>query len=182
MSYVGHTDLELLPLIKEDNRVAFRELYERYAKKLFQFVLQKTGNRELASEIVQETFVTLWERRSNLLVANVEAYLFTAVKYQIIDFLREKTQNQQKFISDFSEADVMVPEPRFTTEEFEAALELGLKSLPDKTRIIFEMSRYEQLSNKEIASQLDLSEKAIEYHITQALRHLRLQLSTFINI
>jgi RNA polymerase sigma factor (sigma-70 family) len=152
----------LLELRGPKAALAFRALYERFAKKL------------------QEVFVSLWEKRENLLIGNVENYLLSAVRYQVINHLRTVIA-QRKFVESQEQTQVLTQEAELplTVEDLQNALEKSLEALPEKTRQVFRMSRYEYLSHREIAQQLDLTEKSVEYHITQALRHLRTHLRDF---
>jgi RNA polymerase sigma-70 factor (ECF subfamily) len=161
--------------------LAFRALYERFAKKLYKLAYQKTASTETAEEIVQEVFVSLWEKREGLLIGNVEHYLLSAVRYQVINHLRNVIA-QRKFSEPQEHNVALVHEAELpmTVEDLQTALEMSLGMLPEKTRQVFRMSRYEYLSHREIAQQLDLTEKSVEYHITQALRHLRMHLRDFL--
>lgn len=173
----------LLELRGDKAALAFRALYERLAKKLYKLAYQKTASTETAEEIVQEVFVSLWEKRENLLIGNVENYLLSAVRYQVINHLRTVIA-QRKFVEPHEQTQVMTLEAEFplTVEDLQKALEKSLEVLPEKTRQVFCMSRYEYLSHHEIAQRFELTEKSVEYHITQALRHLRTHLRDFLMI
>lgn len=171
----------LLELRSDKAALAFRALYERFAKKLYRLAYQKTASTETAEEIVQEVFVGLWEKRENLLIGNVENYLLSAVRYQVINHLRMVIA-QRKFVEPQEQMPVMTQEAELslTVEDLLNALEKSLEVLPEKTRQVFRLSRYEYLSHREIAQRLDLTEKSVEYHITQALRQLRTHLRDFL--
>ncbi|MEI7581389.1 sigma factor [Runella sp.] len=87
----------LLELRSDKAALAFRALYERFAKKLYKLAYQKTTSTETAEEIVQEVFVSLWEKCESLLIGNVENYLLSAVRYQVINHLRNVI-SQRKFV------------------------------------------------------------------------------------
>lgn len=173
----------LLELRGPKAALAFRALYERFAKKLYKLAYQKTASTEIAEEIVQEVFVGLWEKRENLLIGNVENYLLSAVRYQVINHLRTVIA-QRKFVEPQEQTQVLTQEAELplTVEDLQNALEKSLEVLPEKTRQVFRMSRNEYLSHREIAQRLDLTEKSVEYHITQALRHLRTHLRDFLMV
>lgn len=173
----------LLELRGPKAALAFRALYERFAKKLYKLAYQKTASTETAEEIVQEVFVGLWEKRENLLIGNVENYLLSAVRYQVINHLRTVIA-QRKFVEPQEQTQVLTQEAELplTVEDLQNALEKSLEVLPEKTRQVFRMSRNEYLSHREIAQRLDLTEKSVEYHITQALRHLRTHLRDFLMV
>jgi RNA polymerase sigma-70 factor (family 1) len=176
-----HTEQDLLNLLSQDNILAFKELYDRYWHKMYLTALKKTQSNEVAEELVQEIFAKIWERRQTLAIENIETYLFTALKYAVISHIRtllKSRQNENIETHTDSLTTEMDALPQ-STWDLQAALDQALRFLPDKTRLIFEMSRYDELPHREIASQLDISEKAVEYHITQALKLLRVQLKDF---
>jgi RNA polymerase sigma-70 factor (ECF subfamily) len=178
------SDKELLLDMSHDSVSAFKAIYDAYWDKMYVSALKKTSSSEIAEEIVQEIFSKLWERRHTLSIENLESYLFTALKYSIISHVRDVIKNRkQEDINNLQDVFSVNPnEKEDQTWDLEAALHNALKFLPDKTRLIFQMSRFDELPNKVIASELDISEKAIEYHITQALKLLRVQLKDFLPV
>jgi RNA polymerase sigma-70 factor (family 1) len=181
MNLSTFSDETLITLIAVDDEVAFREIYDRYWKKLFSFATFKTNSREAGEEIVQELFTKLWERRKTIEIAHLESYLFTALKYQIISHLRQVIVQRNSL--EISYHDVSFQSEDFlTAEAIQVAIEKAIYQLPDKTQAVFKMSRFEEKSHKEIALALDLSEKSVEYHITQALKFLRVYLKDYLTI
>lgn len=155
--------------------MAFEVLYRRYWKKLFVMALNKTQDEEQAKEISQEIFVDIWERRASLNISNVAAYLHTAAKFKIISSYKNQLQSQIEYleIPDQSTSD------QLDLKDFEKALLSAVQLLPDKTKEIFVQNRLEQRTVKEISQSLQIPERTIEYHITQALRFLRLHLQDY---
>jgi RNA polymerase sigma-70 factor (family 1) len=176
------SEKELLIDMSHDSVSAFKAIYDTYWDKMYLSALRKTSSSEIAEEIVQEIFSKLWERRHALSIENLESYLFTALRYSVISHVRDVIKNRkQEDINNLQDVfSVNIEEKADQTWDLEAALHHALKFLPDKTRLIFQMSRFDELSNKVIANELDISEKAIEYHITQALKLLRVQLKDFL--
>ncbi len=181
MDYKLLTDDILSKLLRVDDEAAFKELYNRYWKLLFNEIYYRLGSKETAKELVQNLFVTLWEKRNTLVISNVKSYLQKAIKNSAINYVEhilvQKT-HQQHVLSTNTDASTET-EKAVLYNEFYAAFEKVLEQLPAKTRDVFKMSRFEQLSIKEIANVLNLSEKAVEYHITSSLKLLRLQLKDF---
>ncbi len=167
--------------MSQDSLGAFKAIYDHFWHKLYVTALKKTQSNEIAEELVQEIFSKLWERRQSVQIDNLERYLFTALKYAIISHIRLVIKTRQNEDID-AHADTFathLDNDMQSTWDLQTALDQALRFLPEKTRLIFEMSRYEELPHREIASQLDISEKAVEYHITQALKLLRVQLKDF---
>ena len=184
MSLATRSEKDLLNQLSQDNVGAFKEIYDRYWHRMYVTALKKTQSNEVAEELVQEIFSKIWERRQTLAIENLETYLFTALKYAVISHIRTLVKSRQN-------EDIDTHADTFTTDidahsqstwDLQTALDEALRFLPDKTRLIFEMSRYEELPHREIANQLDISEKAVEYHITQALKLLRVQLKDFMPV
>lgn len=175
MNHTFISDNDLISLMKDDNALAFDALYHRYWKKLFVTAINKTQDQDLAQEITQEIFVDLWERRATLNISNVSAYLNAAIRFKVISAYKNQLQTQIEYleIPDNSTHDSL------ELQDFEKSLETAVALLPEKTREIFKMSRFEQKSVKEIATTLQMPERTVEYHITQSLRFLRLHLQDY---
>lgn len=173
------TDDLLLRLLQASDEHAFRELYQRYWKKLFTTACHKLKSKEAAEEIVQNIFVSLWEKRATLQIENLENYLYIAVKYKVINYVaslmvREAGQKQLagNTADESTEATIMI-------NDLHAAIQQALTQLPAKTREVFTMSRFEKYTVREIARHMNLTEKAVEYHITQSLKLLRVSLKDY---
>ena len=173
------TDDLLLRLLQASDEHAFRELYQRYWKKLFTTACYKLKSKEAAEEIVQNIFVSLWEKRATLQIDNLENYLFIAVKYKVINYVESLMVRQagQKQLAgnttdESTEATIMI-------NDLHAVIQQALTQLPAKTREVFTMSRFEKCSVREIARHMNLTEKAVEYHITQSLKLLRVSLKDY---
>lgn len=160
---------------------AYEAIYRRYWRSLFSIATWKTNSQVAAEEMVQELFLRLWENRQKNLIENPEAYLKTALRYSVIGFIKTKLANTQAELGEASEqATDQLADNGVGLTELSAALENALNMLPQKTRLVFQMSRFEQRSTSEIASQLGLTDRAVEYHITQSLRLLRFQLKDYL--
>ena len=181
MNFSTFSDETLISLVANDDELAFREVYDRYWKRLFALAAFKANSKEIAEEIVQELFVRLWERRRTVEITHVESYLFTALKYQLISHLRQVISQRNAVKITGMEASI-ITEDLLTVETIQNAIETGIYQLPDKTQAVFRLSRFEEKSHKEIALALDLSEKSVEYHITQALKFLRVYLKDYLLI
>lgn len=176
-------DNDLLELLKEDDLNAFKEIYQRYWKKIYATAFKRLKRKELAEEIVQELFVGLWVKRHNREIHScLSSYLYSSVSHYIIDCYRKESVRQKytenlKVAQDSLKSTV---EADYELKELSDNIEKGVLQLPDKCRSVFEMSRKEFKSNKEIAVQLGISEKTVENHLTKAIKRLRLSLSNFL--
>jgi RNA polymerase sigma-70 factor (family 1) len=173
--YVMHTDEALVLLLKQGEVDAFNVIYNRYWDKLFDAAYKRLSYSEVCEEIVQEIFIKLWEKRSVLtLTTGLKNYLYTAVKYSVIDQYRKQLL-QNTFISankHRSEQD-NTTEENISLNDLKIHLENLINALPGKCKQVYELSRLEYKSNKEIAFILNISEKTVEGHLTRALQRIR---------
>jgi RNA polymerase sigma-70 factor (family 1) len=175
------SDESLLQYLKQSSEPAFKTLYRRYWRRCFAMAFQKTKVKEVAEEITQTIFISLWEKRNDLIIKHLEAYLLTAVKYQVFKYMetqlvRTHYENQLDPAT-WSENSV---EKEVFLRDLTRVLERAILQLPEKTQAIYRLSRIENLPYKEIAIKVDLSEKSVEYHISQALKFLRTALKDFL--
>jgi RNA polymerase sigma-70 factor (family 1) len=177
--YYKLDDLGLLAALKKNDEVAFKEIYNRYWQKMLTVAIYKTKSREFGQEVVQDLFVKIWEKRHTLQILHLERYLFGALKNLIIDKLRQILKERTSV--DLSEIDISEDfHDALTIAELETLIQSSINDLPDKTAEIFKLSRYEAKSNAQIASIADVSVKAVEYHITKALKTLKANLHDYL--
>lgn len=166
--------------LKTGNQQAFEKIYSTHWKYLHQVAYRFTQSVTEADDLVQETFVSLWEKKNRLDEERpVRPYLHSILKHKIIDHMRKWGKIRQESFFDQISHELLAELATNTTEELIAYeelnefLERSLDLLPDKSRIIFRMSRMEHKSNVEIAETLNISVKNVEYHINKSLKHLR---------
>lgn len=170
---------------------AFREIFYQFYPALLKFASSYIYDPYFAENIVQEAFVVLWEKRTLLEPdSNLKAFLVTIVKNKALNYI-EKSRNRYRIEAEnrqwrLIEANLNInslhslnPEELFT-REIMAIVERTLNDLPPQTREVFMLSRNQGLSNKEIMTRLNLTEKGVEYHITKTLKALRVQLADYL--
>ncbi|MBC7406899.1 MAG: RNA polymerase sigma-70 factor [Arcicella sp.] len=174
------TDQQILQHLAQDDVRAFDFLYQKYFSKLYGAVYKRLQNRELTEEVVQELFISLWERRTVLVISTtIESYLFSSVKYLVIaqykkNNLFEKysnSLNQEVNNDNFTEQAVAF-------DELNGAYQNALILLPERCREVFLLKR-SGLSQREISEKMDISEKTVENQMTKALKVLREALSDY---
>jgi RNA polymerase sigma-70 factor (family 1) len=180
--FQDHSDEELLSLIRKDDEQAFTHLFHRYSGKIASLAFSKVHSEEITEEIVQDIFTAIWAKRHELKINTFSSYIFLAVKYQAIDHLRRQIRIKKhgillKAFIKISEEETLKTVELHDLEEF---LQKGISRLPDKTQQVFKLNRFEGKSISEIAVKLNLSEKAIKYHISKSLKGLRLHLRHFL--
>jgi RNA polymerase sigma-70 factor (ECF subfamily) len=181
MEYRLLADEVLLKFLRISDRLAFKEIYLRYWKDLYYSAFNKINNKEVAEDIVQTVFTDLWEKRERHSIQNLPAYLDTAVKYQVINYIKSTVSKKTHLsvIGEKQKIEESNTDLLLLVQELNAAIDKAISQLPQKTQTIFRLSRFEQHFNKEISHIMDLSEKAVEYHISQSLKSLRFYLKDF---
>jgi RNA polymerase sigma-70 factor (ECF subfamily) len=165
--------------LRAGSGVVFEQLYNRYWTKLFSVAYNYTRSRETAQEIVQEVFVGVWQHRTTLKIeSSLKAYLLGAVRYKVYDYYDKRAVRERHAQYLEQRAD----KASFTDEqvyfnELQAVLAQEIEALPETTRRVFVLSRFDDFSVPQIARELQMSGKAVEYHLTKALKHLRFRLT-----
>lgn len=175
MNYRYLDDGQLVDFLKQGNARAFEEIYRRYWYKLFGVAYHETGVREEAEELVHDVFAGLWERRLDVCIRCLSAYLVVAVKHSATRHLRAQLTHRkfQEYLILNEIRQSFATEDAVRFEDLAGAVEAAMKKLPEKSAEIFRLSRFENQPVQAIAERMHLSEKAVEYHITKSLRHLR---------
>jgi len=178
VKYQSLSDAELLEKLVHSDREAFHVIYTRYARRLFDLACRKVAP-EIAEEIVQDIFVRLWQK-PEVSVEHLSAYLFSAVRYGLLNHFRDELIREKFIAHSLQQAPCEYMPDENLTAELQQVVQNAIASLPEKTQVVFHLSRFEGLSHKEIAMQLSLSEKSVEYHISQAIKRLRQSLQPFL--
>jgi RNA polymerase sigma-70 factor, ECF subfamily len=171
------TENNLLQQLAQGRQSAFRSIYDKYYRYLVVTAYQYLRDNDLARDTAQEVFADLWRRRQELPdLISLKAYLRRSVCNKALDILRHRKRWQTdaeipEIVSNLNRADELAE-----TLELTQAIQLAISELPEKCRAVFLLSRYEQQSHKEIATELDISSKTIENQMTKALKHLRMRL------
>jgi len=179
-AYSAYTDQELMASLKQGDRVAFTELFGRYNSLLLSFAAKKTGSLDDAEDAVQEVFIRLWNCREELeILGNARAYLHRAVVNQVLNqYKKERVKSEhvasfQVFLNTHTDTTDYKAREAILNE----IIEREINSLPGKMAEVFRLRRDQQLSNREIAEQLGISEQTVETHIKRALKVLRSRLA-----
>lgn len=176
MAYSSYSDNELVELLKSGDQAAFTEIYERYFWLLHSHAYKWMRNRDDAKDILHELFSNLWAKRETLVLKDKLApYLYAAVRNRIFNQLaREKYSVQYSdSLEAFIDHGECVTDHLIREKMLIEVIEKGIAKMPKKMRQVFEMSRKQQLSHKEIAEQLNISEDTVRKHVQHGLRILR---------
>ncbi len=176
-------DQPLIERLKSNDKKAFEIIFRRYFHDLHEYALFYIGNAHLAEDIVQDIFLKLWSSRHKISIhTTLKGYLFRSVHNICIQYLRHnKVERQHKewHQAKLEEAVLMnrlffeSGLTRLFENEIKDLVRESLVKIPSKSREIYELSRNNYLTNKEIADRMGLSEKSVEYHISKVLDSLR---------
>lgn len=180
----------LFERIRTGDEAAFKVIYNRYIHRLYYFIHEYVPYNDIVENIIQETMMVLWVKRSELAVdTNLGAYLFTVARNNCLYKLRDRRYKQQLFQSaEISELELklnmdaieVLDTSQLIISEMEQIIENALEQLPPQCRMVFKLSRFENRKNKEIAEELGISEKTVEGHMTKALKVLRSALKDYL--
>ena len=180
--------MEVVRKLISGDEPSFEKVYRYYYPRLTYFAKQYVFDDEASRNIVQDVFTELWEKRNTLQEdSNLNAWLFTVTKnksLKIISHLKSQ-HNYDSFVrarqlnvnyialSDFNTSNLVF-------EELQSQISAALNKLSPACRKVFEMSRFEDRKNREIAEELNLSIKTVEGHISKALRSLKSDLKDYL--
>lgn len=160
----------------------FERIYNALWSKLYNIAYSYFRDRTTAQEVTQDVFVNLWLKRDTLSpILDIEAYLLRSVKnriYNQFDKIHSR-ENLERNIGATMTAQTENTEEAIAYTDTWNVVNNEIDQLPVMTKTIFRLSRFDRYTNSEIADRLQLSGKAVEYHITRALKKLRLRLNAF---
>ncbi|MBB6235466.1 RNA polymerase sigma-70 factor (ECF subfamily) [Pedobacter sp. AK013] len=171
------SDAELTELLRKGDRGAFTIIYNSYWKLLFQTAHRILNNAIAAEDIVQDIFVSLWNRKNEAVILNLKAYLQQATRFAVYEAIRQK-KHDSNFYNRLAliTADIITDNPLLFKEQQELLSEI-INALPEDCKESFRLSREEGMTYKQIAAVLGISEKTVEKRITKSLKHIRKGLS-----
>jgi RNA polymerase sigma-70 factor, ECF subfamily len=177
--------LETIKALREGNHHAFEQLFDICYEPLCRYAYSILRDMDNAEEVVQKTFYKLWDQHETLNIqSSINSYLYRIVHNDCLNTIHQKTSHQEHNLNYLSSmnTDVNSTMEQLESSDLQKAIEIALAGLPPQCRRVFEMSRLEQLSYSEIATQLNISTNTVENHISKALKLLRIELKEFLSI
>lgn len=178
--YKKLSDLELAELLKASDKQAFTEIYDRYWSVMYAHVYKMLRDREDARDIVQEIFSNLWIKSADIKSdANVAGLLYRTARNRVLDLIKHE-RVKSDYLGSFTEL-MNTVDPQIVNHVDEkmllAVIEEEIQKLPEKMKVVFEMSRKENLSHKEIAHALNISDQTVKKQIQNALKLIKPRLN-----
>jgi len=185
VDYSKFTDQELCAFLMEGDHSAYTQIYTRYKYILYTHAVNKLRDRDEAMDIIQEVFTYLWYKRETIQFSeSLSGYLYGAVRHAILNKIAHSQVRKKYFASlkAFSEEGNIIADQRIREMQLKEYIEKEIVLLPPKMREVFELSRKEYLSHKEIACRLEISEQTVSKQITNAIRILRMKLESLTSL
>jgi RNA polymerase sigma-70 factor (family 1) len=180
---VEPSENERFSAIRTGDINAFEMMFKTYYQPLCRYANTLVNDREEAEEIVQSSFVTIWEKRESIEIAeSAKAYLYRAIRNASLNRIKH-----EKVKENYARKQVYLGVPKSESteqglirDELENKIQAAIQQLPEQCRLIFTLSRFEELKYQEIADQLQLSVKTVENQMGKALRMMREQLKDYL--
>jgi RNA polymerase sigma-70 factor (ECF subfamily) len=174
----NYPDSELWEEVTRSNARAFETLFERYWSVIYGTAFSYLKDKEACSEIVQDIFLNIWQKRNEFKIGCLKNYLTSAARYHVYKKLKAKKSSAILYIESYehlttANKDTNRFDENISYLELEKSVETSLSDLPKRCREIFLLSRMSNLTNDEIAQQLGISKRTVENQITTALKFLR---------
>lgn len=166
----------------EFDSISFDRLFIKYYKPLLAYTFKLTGNKQSAEDVVQNVFMSVWIKKEEIDFVYIQAYLYKAAYRKAIDVIAANRNRQDIAGLDIIESYLAQQDPGndpsddLSVKEIIQEISHFVESLPSQSKRVFKLSRESNLSNKEIAESLQISEKAVEKHVTKVLSGLKAHL------
>jgi RNA polymerase sigma-70 factor (ECF subfamily) len=184
-AYHKLSDVELIALLKEDDELAYAEIFKRYAEILLRHAFRLLADREEANDVVQDVFMVLWQKRSSMEIKSSPfSYLYSAVRNRIFDLLSHKkiALRYAESISAFMIEGYNITDDLVRERELAKLIQREIDALPQRMREVFLLNKKEGLSYIEIADQLSISSQTAKQQVYKALKILKPKIDDFLSI
>ncbi|MES2515887.1 MAG: RNA polymerase sigma-70 factor [Bacteroidota bacterium] len=175
------TDAHLIILLKEGSHAAYTEIYQRYWASMYLFARKLLNDPIVAKDVIQEVLLYIWTNSENLKENTpIAPYLYTAIRNKALTYIsRQKLQDKYlDSLSAFIKQGEYTADKNIREQELQEVIDKAIDALPKKMKQIFQLSKVEQLSNKEIATQLEISDKTVRNQLSTALKTIKLKIIT----
>ena len=169
----NRTYKEILLELNGNDSLAFKEVYSHYWERLYIYAFNIIRDKKQCEDFIQEIFLAFWKNRNKTDIKNLNAYLYQSLRFQIFNYFRDKKMTLVDIEKFNIIAKINTVEDSLNLNDLEKEIYKNLKALPKRCQEIFCLSRFENLSNKEIAEQLNISQQTVKNQLTTALKYLR---------
>jgi len=173
------SDEGLLQMFNNRDEKALVLIYEKYWEIMFVAANNIIKDKAICEDLIQDVFVVLWSKRDTIYIKkSIKSYLYTSTVYKVYSYLRKnKNFITEEFLLEYNNKSKRLnPEGELIYKELVAHLDAVVETLTPKCKIVYKLSREDQLSHKEIAEKLSISQRTVESHISNALKVIRASL------
>ncbi len=181
---IEYSDQEIVTLLKSGSEAAIDIMFKKYYTYLCRAVMRIVPDPNLSEDIVQDVFYDIWRKRETINIkSTLQGYLKRAAVNKTLNYIRAKKMKFSDIekMPETTEKSINALEG-IQNQELEKTIHLAIENLPEKCRIVFCLSRMEEMSHQEISDELGISKKTIENHISKALRILRKAVESYKNL
>jgi RNA polymerase sigma-70 factor, ECF subfamily len=174
---------QVLETLQLGNESAFEMIFKTYYQPLCRYAYSFLQDKEEAEEVVQASFITVWEKRNSLAIeTSLKSYLYRMVRNSCLNVIKHEKVKQQHVAHELAVSEVAYESvsQKVQAAELEMKITEAMKTLPEQCRLVFQLSRFEELKYQEIADQLQISVKTVENHMGKALKLMREQLKDYL--
>jgi len=171
---------KVLRELSEDNEPSLEQLFNYYYPRLYGFSKSFLKLEQGIDDIIQEVFIRIWQNRKRIKdPASFNSYIFTITRNLLLNELRSRLNNNnlKEEIRKLSIAQEYTISEELDYKDFKNRVDKIISELPERQKEVFMLSRAEGLSHKEIASKLEITPKTVEYHISSAIKSVKVKLS-----
>lgn len=169
-------DGELLELLKANPRAGFTLMFDEYFEEVCRHIFRYVPDIRIAQDIAQDLFVELWTKRDKLnITSSPGAYLYRMAVSRALNHIRDNRRHVHSDVTVLRTVSVNAPEPGqvMDADSLNSIVTVAIDNLPERCRQVFMLSRFEDMSNAQIADALDISVKTVENQMTKALRAIK---------
>jgi RNA polymerase sigma-70 factor, ECF subfamily len=174
---------QVLTALKEGHESAFEMLFRTYYSPLCNYAYSFLNDRDEAEEVVQSAFINVWDKREVIEIqTSMKSYLYRMVRNSCLNVIKHEKVKKQHVAHEMAGGEPMHEgvSQSVISSELEQKIYEAMKALPEQCRLVFQLSRFEELKYAEIASQLDISVKTVENQMGKALKIMRVQLKDYL--
>ena len=176
-----HSDQKLLELLQTDSEHAIDLLFRSHYAFLCQTVYRIIPDKNLVEDLTQDVFYELWRKRETIVIkTSIRAYLKRAARNKALNYIRgQKIKFEEEEKTPDLRSTAINSIQQMEMSELQACIDKAIDKLPERCRLVFSLSRFEEMSYKQIAEALDISIKTVENQISKALKLLRIAVAEY---
>lgn len=182
--YSSLSDATLVSLLNQGDQEAYAQIFERYKAVLYQHAYRILQDEDESNDVVQDLFMVLWHKRDSFNInTSLSGYLYSAIRNRVFDIIahRKVASKYLDSIRAFIDKGEFVTDEQIREKELAKIIEINIENLPARMREIFELSRNQELSYRDVAKQLQLSEKTVKQQVYNAVKILRRKLGNHLS-